>query len=145
MTQLRESREKPGPVSEVKCHCLGNALSACAEHRILHLRMPKGDELAVTPEVEELVQAPEVEDRLLLWSQPQGHRCHQAVSGHGLLPITSWEPEQLGFAKGPTTQAQPPLGEVYNFLQTVATSCRSQAWLALCTHPSYVYHIPLSP
>ena len=50
-------------------------------------------------------------------TQPQGHRCHQAVSGHGLLPISSWEPEQLDFAKGPTTQGQLPLGRYTNFFR----------------------------
>ena len=83
MMQLREPREKPGPAREAKDYCLRNALSACAEHRTLHLRMPKGDELAVTPEVEELVPMPEVENRLLLQSQLLGASVRNSAHGKG--------------------------------------------------------------
>jgi len=48
---------------------------------------------------------------------------HQAVSGHGLLPMSSWEPEQLGSAKGPTNQSQLPWGNLRlcNLPQILAT------------------------
>ena len=105
--------------------------------------MPKGDELAVTPEVEELVQVPEVEGRLLLWSWPQGHRCHQAVSRHGLLPTSSWEPEQLGFDKGPTTQANSPWGGAE--LSSDCSYFLQVSDMAGTLHTIYVYHTPLCP
>lgn len=73
----------------------------------------------------------------------RGHSCGQAVNGHGSLPIPSWEPVQLGSAKGPTTWDQllwgsiRPLLDSGDFLQVLATRSpphTPQLWL-LYTSP----------
>lgn len=101
MTQLRESREKPGPHREARGHCCKNILTPtfvtgpCICEFIRGMSWLRSE----NPKVEELAQVPKVEDR--------GHygldsSYEQAwVAAHIFLG-----PELLGSAEGPTMQGK---------------------------------------
>ena len=113
MTQLRESREKPGPHREARGHCGKNILSPtfvtgpCICEFIRGMSWLRSE----NPKVEELAQVPEVEDTDHYGLDPRlklGSSYEQAlVAAHIFLG-----PELLGSAEGPITQDQPPWGNI---------------------------------
>lgn len=118
MTLQRQSKENAGAAREGKDHSSGKALMPCSNSMHSQNKGPCPSEnqrgvsqlQSTAPGQEKQVEGQRQKARGRYGKNPRDCNYHQAISSHRSLCTSSWEPEWLSSAKGPTAQDHLPWG-----------------------------------